>query len=325
MALSGIANIGDVQLMSIAALRRRLQAGGNLRMYSMNMNEFKGNRGRRQIVRVPRARIQAKRALANPDLGVLKYPSSITHVDMDWIDGPNAGETSYPLTWSYDRWEMVRNGIAPEVINVHAANQAMGYEQFWDAECIKHLKTADAWGFAVNTREITMTAGDDPSDAIVESWVNAALETPYLYWDRGMQIPASDADGSANRRIVSLWNRTAVVALLRRFYDDRAIGSDALDSQPFLQAYLGPILGGMTIVISREFDKGFTAAGDEFIFGTWLVGSIADLYDDSPPINDTGYTATGDPTLEMRVGHWRDTAIQHLDPLECMAVKSKIA
>ena len=321
MALSGITNLDDVQQISITSLRRRLQPRGNLRAYSLNYNAFKSTRGRRQAVRVPHNAIAAARQLVNPDLGVTANAASIGHEDIEWEQGASAAVTSYPLTYSFDRWELIANGIAPSVIADHAARQVAGYERAWDAAAIAKLKAADRWGAAGN--QMSVTVASSPTAAQVEDLVQAALTISGQYWQRGMEINASDSDGSAQRRIINVVNYAVVTAIMQEYFDSVAIGR-ALNDAPYLQATLGPILGGTSIVISRAMDNTITSAGDEYAFGTFLLGSLADVDDDSPPVNDPAYTAAGDPTLEQRVGFFRDYGIKHLDPLECYAVKMAV-
>ena len=322
MALSGITNLSDVELISITALRRRLQASGNLRAYSINYNAYKSSRGRRQPIRVPHNAILADRPLANPDLGVVANAATIGHVDINWEQGASAAITSYPLTYSFDRWELITNGIAPSVIADHASRQVDGYEIAWDKAAISKFKANDRWGASANQMEVNVAA--NPTSAQVEALVQAAIAIPTQYWKRGMQIPQSDPDGSAMRRIVNVINADVAVAIMQEYFDSFAIGR-ALNDGPYLQATLGPVLGGTSIILSRAMDNTITSAGDEYAFGTFLMGTLVDAYDDSPSVNDPAYTASGDPTLEQRVGFFRDYAIGALDPLECFAVKMKVA
>lgn len=322
MALSGITNITDVELMSIAALRRRLQPRGNMRRYSVNWNAFKSPRGRRQIVRVPHDEIIGSRGFVNPDLGVTANAATIGHVDIDWEQGASAALTSYPLTYSFDRWELATNGIAPSVIANHASKQVAGYEQAWDRAAIGKLKATDRWGASANQLEVAVSAA--PTGAQIESLVDAALTITTQYWTRGMEITQSDPDGSPQRMVVCVLNAAVAVAIAQHYKDSFAIGR-ALNDMPYLQATLGDRLGGMTLILSRGMDNTITSAGDEYAMGTFLAGSLADVDDDSPAVNDPAYTASGDPTLEQRVGFFRDYGIRHLDPLECYAVKMAVA
>ena len=156
-------------------------------------------------------------------------------------------------------------------------------------------------------------------DAIIKK----ALEVPYEYWERGMEIVPSDPDGEAMRQIIAVCNVSFVKAALGALYDDFAVGR-ALNDAPYLQATLGPILGGMTIVLSRAMDNTVTAAGDEYAIGTFLMGSLADVDDDSPARDAVGYTADGRPTMERIAGFFRDIGIKHLDPMESYAIKMTV-
>ena len=322
MALSAIGNISNLELMAIAALRFRLQARGALRQYSMNHNAYKSVYGLRQPVRVPHDVVQASRALANPDLGLLAHPAGSGHVDIPWLTGANAQLTSYPISWSYDRWQRQGNILAPQLIDRHAVQQTFAYEEFWDAAAIDALKAADRWGAAGNrTGAIAIADGDSITDAEADSIIDALLTIPNQYWLRGMMLdnPENDADGSTTRRIICVMNSAIAVRLAQRFKINLTVGQ-ATGYSAFLQASLGDRLAGMTVRLSRAMDNTVTSAGDELAAGTFLEGSLADVDDISPTIDAAAHTSDGDPTLEQRVGFWVDLGIRHLDALECYAV-----
>ena len=321
MALSAIGNIGDLELMAFAALRIRLQARGALRQYSRNYNAYKSNRGLRQTVRVPRDVVQAARSLANPDLGLQPNAAGSGHVDIPWLTGANAQLTSYPIAWSYDRWQRQGNILAPDLIDRHAVQQTFGYELFWDAAAITALKANDRWGAAANQATAATIANPAAiTDAEIDNIIDQMLTIPGVYWQRGMMLdnPENDNDGTATRRIICIMNHAIAVRMAQRFKINLTVGQ-ALGYSAFLQASLGDRLAGMTVRLSRAFDNTVTSAGDEFACGTFLDGSLADVDDYSPNLSEGG-RVNDLPTLEQLTGFWVDLGIKHLDELECYAL-----
>ena len=326
---SGITNLAQLQTFSVAALYRGLQRGGNLRQYCNNYNAYKSPTGRRQPVRVPYFGAVGAPAIANPELGMQANPATLGHAIIEWKEGANAALTSYPLAFSYDRWELQSTGLAVDTINAMAAAQVAGYDQVFDTDAIAELEAATNWGAAANRYNgntgVAVTA-TNPTSAQIEDLVQAALSIPWTYWRRGMiRRPGGDDDGSPQREIVCVLNVAVMQAIIGEYFDDVAIGAYATQSQQWLQSTLGPILGGMTLAVSHAMDDGITSAGDEYAFGTFLRGSLGYVDDDSPMIDAVGYTAGGDPTLEQRVGFWRDHGHKQLAANECFAVKMAIS
>lgn len=317
---SGITNLNDLQTFAIAALYRGLQAGGNMRGYSANYNAYKSPTGRRQPVRVPYFAEQKALAQGNPEGGLAANAAAIGHSIIEWKTGAAATDTSFPIAYSYDRWELQSTGLAVETVAAQAAVQVQRYEQSYDTDAIAELKAAANWGLAANQRSVAITAAS-PTSAQIEDLVQAALGIPWAYWRRGMtRRPGGSDDGSPQREIVCVMNVAVMQAIIGEYFDDVAVGR-AINDQGWLQSTLGPMLGGMTLVVSHGMDDGITAAGDEYAFGTFLRGSLAYVDDDSPMIDAVGYTAAGAPTLEQRVGFWRDHGIKQLAANECYAVK----
>ena len=297
-------------------------ARGSLRQYSRNFNAFKSAYGLRQPVRIPHDVVAAARNFANPDDGLKAHPSGSGHVDIQWLTGADAADTSYPIAWSYDRWQRQGNILAPSLIDRHAVQQAYGYEQFWDSLAIAELKKNSAWGAAANMHSaITIADPAAITDGEVDNIIDALLTIPNTYWLRGMNLdnPENDDDAERGARIICVMNSAIAVRLAQRFKINLTVGQ-ATSYSAFLQASLGDRLAGMTVRLSRAMDNTVSSAGDEFAAGTFLEGSLADVDDQSPMINEGGRNAAGDPTLEQRVGFWYDLGIKHLDPLECYAV-----
>lgn len=319
---SGITNLSDLQTFAIAALYRGLQLGGNLRRYATNYNAYKSPTGRRQPVRVPYMGNQSAIGLQNPESGMQANAARLAHAVIEWK--ANGANTSHPIAYSYDRWELQSTGLAVETVATHAARQVDRYEQTWDDDAIAELKGNANWGLAANQAGVNV--GTSPTSAQIEDLVQAALAIPWTYWRRGMvrRPGGDDGDGSPQREIICVLNVAVMLAIIGEYFDDVAVGR-AINDQGWLQSTLGPILGGMTLVVSHGMDDGITSAGDEYAFGTFLRGSHGYVDDDSPMIDATGYTAAGDPTLEQRVGFWRDHGHKQLAGNECYAVKMNVA
>lgn len=321
---SGITNLSDLQTFSVSALVRALQARGNLRMFGMNMDQYKSPLGRRLPVRVPIYESEGKLTLTNPETGVTQNRAAVAHSIIEWNTGAADTDTSYLLAVSYDRWELQSSSLAVETVNQKAATQVDRYDQSFDRDVITELKKAENWGATANQKTITMKA--DPSSSQLETAVKAILEIPWeVYHERGMtRMPGGDDDGSPQREIIGVINRKFMTALIGEYFDDVAVGAYATQSSQWLQATLGPMLGGMTLVVSREMDNTLTSAGDEFIFGTFLRGSLAYVTDRSPNVDAIGYNG-GNPTLEQRMGFYWDHGVKQILPNECFALKAQIA
>lgn len=323
---SGITNLAQLQTFGIAALYRGLQLGGNLRRYCTNYNAYR-TPARRQPVRVPYSAGQAPVGLVNPEDGLPRNPASLSHVVIPWKAGVDATDTSHPIAFTYDRWELQESGLAVETVNDHAMRQVARYDQTFDNDVIAEMKSATAWGLNANRANVAIASAGSPTSAEVESLVQAALAIPWTYWRRGMvRQPGGDmSDGSPQRQIVCVLNVAVMSAIINEYFDDVAIGAYATNSMTWLQSTLGPMLGGMTLAVSHGMDDGITSAGDEIAFGTFLAGSIGYVDNDSPRIDANGYTAAGLPTLEQHIGFWRDHGHKHLAANECYAVGMTVA
>ena len=320
-----ITSLNQLETFSIAALHRSLQAGGNLRMYCRDMSMFKSPTGRRQTVKVPRTAVRGALAYDNPESGLDANGPSVANTEINWNQGSNSNQTSLPLAISYDRWELATTGIAPELIAQHAAVQVTRYEQRFDSDCVAHLEGSSNWGATANQTRVTIAKGSTPTSAEIKNIVTAMQGIPWQYWRRGMtRRPGSDDDGSPQREIICVLNVRVMQHIMAEYFDDVAVGAYATQSSTWLQSTLGPMLGGMTLVVSHGMDDGLTGSGDEYIAGTFLRGSMMYVIDDSPQIDAIGYTSAGSPTLEQRVGFFRDHGLQLVAANECYAVKANV-
>lgn len=320
---SNITNLKELQTFGIAALYRGLQAGGNLRRYCADYNAYKSPTGRRQQVRVPYMGAQGELDLVNPDLGLKANAATVTHRVIDWKKGASDVITSHPLAFSYDRWELSSTGLAVQTVNEHAARQVARYEQTFDTDVVEELKGSDAFGASDN--RVSVSVGPTPTSAQVEDLVQAALAIPWVFWRRGMvRRPGGDAgDGSPQREIICVMNVSVMQAIINEYFDDVAVGR-AINDAGWLQSTLGPMLGGMTLVLSHAFDDGITSARDEYAFGAFLAGSVGYVTDDSPQIDAQGYVGDN-PTLEQRIGFFRDHGVKLLAVNEVSSVKMDVA
>ena len=299
MANGLITNLDDFRTFSVAAMYRYLQQTGNLRMYCTDQSAYV--RDQRQPVRVPWMAALAALSYVNPNSGLPANDASLNHVIINWhADSGTPANTSYPIGTSYNEWELAESGLAVSAVAEQAMKAAQGYDLFFDNLVMTDLKAAAAANSASRTEALTVSAAGGLTNTEVENFIKAVLNIPHEFFLLGY-------DRMTDPRDIILCLNDAVKTELLKYQATGQRGTGVLGDMAWLQATLGPMLGGMTIAISHGMDNAITSAGDEYAAVAFLRGAEFYIDNDSPMLNDRVVaTATGAATLERRVGFFRD-------------------